>query len=476
MSKSYEFVPEAPTLQGKHTYASITSLIGDIPERKTPQGWYLAFGIANIILLVLVAVLSYLVWEGIGVWGLNNPTGWGWAIIDFVWWVGIAHAGTLISAILYLFRQQWRTAINRLAEAMTIFSVMCAGLFPAFHVGRIWVIYWVFPIPNQMGMWPNFSSPLLWDVFAVTTYLIVSLIFWYIGLIPDLALLRDRVKNKTSQLLYGVFALGWTGSNRQWKNYEKAYMILAGLATALVVSVSSVVSFDMSVSNVPGWHSTIFPPYFVAGAVYSGFATVVLLMIIARKIYGLEKIMTIDIMEKLNLIMMLCGDMVAFSYLMEGFFAWYGGYIYERGIFWLYIVGPYAWGFWIVMFCNVLNQQTMWFKKLRRSTTISFIVALLADIGMWYERFMIISASLSTDFMPSSWAYYSPTWVDFLTFVGSFGVFFTFFLLFLRFLPIVAISEVKAGLPEADPHYYEEEEYLEGSGGAGSIVQPNETA
>jgi molybdopterin-containing oxidoreductase family membrane subunit len=476
MSKSYEFVPEPPLVQGNHTFGSITALIGDIPERETPKGWYIAFGMANLLLLMLVALLSYLVWEGLGVWGLNNPAGWGWAIINFVWWVGIGHAGTLISAILFLFRQHWRTAINRFAEAMTIFAVMCAGLFPAFHVGRIWVIYWVFPVPNQMGMWPNFSSPLLWDVFAVSTYFTVSLLFWYVGLIPDLATLRDRVKSKTSQFFYGMFALGWTGSNRHWLNYEKAYMILAGLATPLVLSVHTIVSFDMSVSNVPGWHSTIFPPYFVAGAIYSGFAMVVSLMIISRKIYGLEDIMTVDIMEKMNIIMMVTGNMVAFSYLMEGFMSWYSGYIYERGIFWLYVVGPYAWGFWILMFCNVINPQFMWFKKVRRSVTLTFLVATFANIGMWYERFMIIVASLATDFMPSSWAYYSPTWVDYLTYVGTFGLFFTFFLLFLRFLPMVAISEVKAGLPQADPHYYEEDDQLEGSNGAGSIViQPNES-
>ncbi len=458
MSKSYEFVPQPAILKGDHTFGSVTALIGDITEKKTPKGWYISFGVANLLLLLLLTVISYLVYDGLGVWGINNPVGWGWAIINFVWWVGIGHAGTLISAILFLFRQHWRTAINRFAEAMTIFAVMCAGIFPAIHVGRIWVIYWVFPIPNQMGMWPNFSSPLLWDVFAVSTYFTVSLIFWYVGLIPDLATLRDRVKSKVQRFIYGIFAVGWTGSNRHWQNYEKAYMILAGLATPLVLSVHTVVSFDFAVSMIPGWHSTIFPPYFVAGAIYSGFAMVATLMIIARKIYGMEDIMNIDIMEKMNIIMMTTGNMVAFSYLMEGFMAWYSGYIYERGMFWLYVVGPYAWGFWILMFCNVINPQFLWFKKVRRSVSLTFVIAIIANIGMWFERFMIISVSLSTDFLPSSWAYYTPTWVDITTFLGTFGLFFTMFLLFLRWLPMVAIAEVKGAMPQADPHYYEEHE------------------
>lgn len=467
MSNTYEFIPEAPLIQGDHTFESLTALIGDIPMKKTPKGWYLAFGISNILLLLMLIMFGWEVYDGIGVWGITNPVAWGWAIINFVWWVGIGHAGTLISAILYLFRQEWRVAINRFAEAMTIFAVMCAGLFPAFHVGRIWVIYWVFPIPNQMMIWPNFSSPLLWDVFAVSTYFTVSVIFWYVGLIPDFATMRDRVKTKISKLMYGFFALGWTGSNRHWHNYEKAYMILAGLATPLVLSVHTIVSFDMSVSMIPGWHSTIFPPYFVAGAIYSGFAMVLCLMIICRKIYGLEDIMNIDVMERMNVVMMVTGNLVAFSYLMEGFISWYSGFIYERGIFWLYITGPYAWGLWITLFCNVINPQFMWFKKVRRSVTLTFMVAILANIGMWFERFMIVPASLATDYLPSSWDVYAPTWIDILTYVGTFGLFFTFFLLFLRFFPMISITEAKAALPQADPHYegYEgvESEKLESS-------------
>jgi Ni/Fe-hydrogenase subunit HybB-like protein len=456
MSTTYEYVPERPLVKGNHTFASITKLICDTPLSETPKLWYLAFGVANLLLLNLLAMIGYLIWEGVGVWGLNNPAGWGWAIINFVWWVGIGHAGTLISAILFLFRQDWRTAINRFAEAMTIFAVMCAGIFPAIHVGRIWVIYWVFPIPNQMGAWPNFSSPLLWDVFAVSTYFTVSLLFWYVGLVPDLATLRDKTKSKIAKYTYGIFSLGWTGSFRNWWNYEKAYMILAGLATPLVLSVHTIVSFDFAVSVIPGWHSTIFPPYFVAGAIYSGFAMVLTLMIIARKIYGIEDIMNNDVMERMNIVMMATGNLVAFSYLMEGFMAWYSGYIYEQGIFGLYVVGPYAWGFWILMFCNVVTPQFLWSKKIRRNVTLTFIISIIVNIGMWFERFMISVVSLATDFMPANWDYYSPTWVDIMTYVGTFGLFFTMFLLFLRFLPMVAIAEVKAVMPQADPHYYED--------------------
>jgi len=457
MSTTYQYVPKPKIVKGDHTFGSITELITRTPLSPTPKLWYLAFGCANLLLITLLGAVSYLIWEGLGIWGINNPAGWGWAIINFVWWVGIGHAGTLISAILYLFRQGWRTAINRFAEAMTIFAVMCAGLFPAIHVGRIWVIYWVFPIPNQMSAWPNFSSPLLWDVFAVSTYFTVSVIFWYVGLIPDLATLRDKAKTKISKLVYGTFALGWTGSFRDWWNYEKAYMILAGLATPLVLSVHTVVSFDFAVSVIPGWHSTIFPPYFVAGAIYSGFAMVLSLMLIARKIYGMEDIMNIDIMEKMNLVMMVTGNLVAFSYLMEGFMAWYSGYIYESGIFWLYVVGPYAWGFWILMFCNVLTPQFLWFRSIRRNVGLTFLISIFVNIGMWFERFMIATVSLATDFMPSSWDYYSPTFWDIIIYIGTFGLFFTMFLLFLRFLPMVAISEVKGVLPQADPHNYDDD-------------------
>ncbi|MCA1803383.1 MAG: polysulfide reductase NrfD [Rhodothermaceae bacterium] len=456
MSKKYEYVPEQPLVQGNHTFSSITALIGDIVEKPTPMWWYIAFGVSNLLLAMLLGMIAYLVWEGTGIWGLNNPVGWGWAIINFVWWVGIGHAGTLISAILFLFRQGWRTAINRFAEAMTIFAVMCAGIFPAIHVGRIWVVYWMFPIPNQMQMWPNFNSPLLWDVFAVSTYFTVSLLFWYVGLVPDFATLRDRVKSKFGRFIYGFFALGWTGGNRQWQNYEKSYLILAGLATPLVLSVHTIVSFDFAVSIIPGWHTTIFPPYFVAGAIFSGFAMVMTLMIIARKIYGLEDIMTVNHIEKMNMIILVTGTMVGFAYVMEFFIAWYGGVEYEKFAFINRALGPYSWAYWMMFLCNVFSPQFFWSKKLRRSVTASFILSIVVNIGMWFERFVITVSSLAQDYLPGAWGYYSPTWVDVLTYVGTFGLFFTNFLLFLRFMPMVAIAEIKMVMPQADPHYYDE--------------------
>ncbi len=462
MSKTYEYVPEPTLVKGNHNFSSITALVTDINMQPTPKLWYVAFGFANLLLFLLLFSIGYLIWEGTGIWGLNQPVGWGWAIINFVWWVGIGHAGTLISAILFLFRQDWRTAINRFAEAMTIFAVMCAGIFPAIHVGRIWVIYWVFPIPNSMAMWPNFNSPLLWDVFAVSTYFTVSLLFWYVGLVPDFATLRDRVKTKMGKVLYGIGALGWRGSNRHWWNYEKAYMILAGLATPLVLSVHTIVSFDFAVSIIPGWHTTIFPPYFVAGAVFSGFAMVLTLMIVCRKIYGLEDIMTVDHIEKMNLIILVTGSMVGFAYLMEFFIAWYGQVEYEKAIFIIRAAGPYAWAYWIMITCNVLSPQFFWSKKLRRNVTFTFIISIVVNIGMWFERFVITVTSLSTDYLPSSWGYYSPTIWDVLTYIGTFGLFFTFFLLFLRFLPMVAVAELKGVMPQADPHNYNEDgEFVE---------------
>lgn len=457
MSQKTTYIPEPELVQGNHTFGSITSLVADIVETPAPRWWYIVFTISSLLLGLLLAMLAYLIWKGTGVWGLQNPVGWGWAIVNFVWWVGIGHAGTLISAILFLFRQGWRTAINRFAEAMTIFAVMCAGIFPAVHVGRIWVIYWVFPLPNQMQMWPNFNSPLLWDVFAVSTYFTVSLLFWYVGLVPDLATLRDRVKSKMGRMIYGTFALGWTGGNRQWQHYEKSYLILAGLATPLVLSVHTIVSFDFAVSIIPGWHTTIFPPYFVAGAVFSGFAMVMTLMLITRKVYGLEDIMTINHIEKMNIIILVTGNMVGFAYIMEFFIAWYSGFEYEKFAFVNRAFGPYAWAYWIMFLCNVISPQFFWSKKMRTSITASFILSIVVNIGMWFERFVITVTSLAQDYIPASWGYYSPTWVDILTYVGTFGLFFSHFLLFLRFLPMVAIAEVKMVMPQADPHYYDED-------------------
>ncbi len=416
--------------------------------------WYVAISITSSLAALMFVSIGYLVWEGVGIWGLNNPVGWGWAIINFVFWVGIGHAGTLISAILFLLRQKWRTSINRFAEAMTLFAVMCALVFPGIHVGRIWIAYYMFPLPNQMDMWPNFRSPLLWDVFAVGTYFTVSLMFWYVGLIPDLATLRDRATTKLRKFVLGILAVGWHGGNRQWKHYELAYLILAGISTPLVLSVHSVVSTDFAVSIVPGWHTTIFPPYFVAGAIFSGFAMVMTLSIIVRKLFALEDYITLRHLERINKIMLLTGMMVGYAYSIEFFIAWYSGNIYEAFTFINRATGPYAWGYWIMITCNVVVPQMFWFKKLRNSIPVMFVISILINVGMWFERFVIVVSSLANDFLPAAWDYYSPTFWDISTFVGSFGLFLTLFLLFIRFAPIIAMSEVKGVLPEADPHHH----------------------
>lgn len=452
---------DPPLITGNLSFHEITDLVSYHTEKKTPLTWLLAFGAASTGAALLLIMIAYLFWNGIGVWGNNIPVGWGWPIVNFVFWVGIGHAGTLISAILFLFRQKWRTSINRAAEAMTLFAVMCALVFPTIHVGRVWVIYWTLPVPNQMEMWPQFKSPLLWDVFAVSSYFLVSLLFWYVGLIPDLGTLRDRAKSKLRKRVTGFFALGWTGANRHWRNYEKAYLILAGLATPLVLSVHSVVSFDFAVSILPGWHTTIFPPYFVAGAIFSGFAMVLTLMIIARKVYGLENLITMQHLEKMNIIILLTGTIVGFAYITEFFIAWYSQVEYEQYAFLNRSTGPYAWAYWIMMSCNLLFPQFFWFKKLRRSIPFMFVTSIIVNIGMWFERFVITVTSLHRDFLPSSWGYFTPTWVDVLTLIGSFGLFFTLFLIFLRFVPMVAIAEVKAVLPQADPHYYEGDGHAE---------------
>ncbi len=398
-------------------------------------------------------MIIYLFFEGTGVWGLNIPIAWGWAIVNFVFWVGIGHAGTLISAILYLLNQRWRTSINRFAEAMTLFAVMCAGIFPAIHVGRVWVIYWMFPLPNQMDIWVNFRSPLLWDVFAVGTYFTASFLFWFTGLIPDLATLRDRAKNKIKRVILGVLALGWHGGNRQWKHYELAYLLLAGISTPLVLSVHSVVSTDFATSMLPGWHTTIFPPYFVAGAIFSGFAMVMTLAILARKVFPQVKdYITIEHLEKMSRVLMLTGMMVGYAYAMEFFIAWYSGNQYERFAFINRAFGPYAWAYWIMISCNVLAPQMFWFKKLRRSIPVLFVASIFVNIGMWFERFVIV-VTLHRDFLPSSWDYYIPTPIDIGIFIGSFGLFLMLFLLFLRFLPMISMTEVKGVLPEADAHH-----------------------
>jgi molybdopterin-containing oxidoreductase family membrane subunit len=455
-------------------FHSITEAVAEPVERPTPIGWWLFF-IPSVALLSLLGVaVAWLFWEGIGIWGLNVPVGWAWDITNFVFWVGIGHAGTLISAILFLFRQTWRTSINRSAEAMTIFAVMCALTFPGIHVGRVWVAYWMFPLPNQMDMWPNFRSPLLWDVFAVSIYGTVSVLFWYVGLIPDLATMRDRAKTRTRQFVYGIFALGWRGSVRQWHHYETAYLILAALATPLVLSVHSIVSMDFAVSLLPGWHTTVFPPYFVAGAIFSGFAMVLTLMVICRKAFRLEHIVTLRHFDYMAKIMLVTGTMVGYAYATEFFIAWYSGNPYELYAFLNRALGPYAWAYWIMITCNVISPQIFWFKKARTSIPILFVLSIVINIGMWFERFVIIVTSLHRDFLPSSWGYFSPTFWDVITLLGSFGLFFTMFCLFVRFLPMVATAEVKTVLPQANLHAEPGQEA--GLAGHRAVAAPSESA
>jgi molybdopterin-containing oxidoreductase family membrane subunit len=455
----------APLVTGGNDFASVTEKVCAVVEAKhPPKVWYVALALSIAATGLLGAMVTYLITTGVGVWGVMIPVGWGYAIINFVFWVGIGHAGTLISAILFLFRQRWRTGINRFAEAMTIFAVICAGVFPGIHVGRVWFAYWMFPLPNQMVMWPNFRSPLLWDVFAVSTYFTVSLLFWYVGLIPDLATLRDRAKTKVRQISYGLFALGWRGSNRNWQHYERAYLILAALATPLVLSVHSVVSFDFAVSIVPGWHTTIFPPYFVAGAIFSGFAMVVTLAVPARELFGMQELITVRHLENMNRIILATGMMVGYAYAVEFFVAWYSGSMYEGFAFLNRAFGPYGWAYFTMVSCNVIAPQIFWFKKARTTPWIMFVVSIFVNIGMWFERFVIVTTSLSRDYLPSSWGYYRPTAVDALTFFGTFGLFLTLFLLFLRFLPMIAIAEVKGVMPEAHAHRGEHAADAEGHG------------
>jgi Ni/Fe-hydrogenase subunit HybB-like protein len=442
-----------PLVSNQRPIGWISDAIAGIAEGKTPKWWWCAFVPSVTLMTMLFAMIIYLMSTGVGVWGLGQPVMWGWAIINFVWWIGIGHAGTLISAILFLLRQRWSPSINRAAEAMTIFAVMCAGIFPLIHIGRIWLGWWLLPIPNANSIWPQFRSPLMWDVFAVSTYFTVSLLFWYMGLIPDLAVMRDRAKTTARKFAYGFFSLGWTGSNRHWSNYERAYLILAGLSTPLVLSVHSIVSLDFSVSQLPGWHTTIFPPYFVAGAIFSGFGMVLTLLVPLRKICKLEDIITVRHVELMCKVTLATGSIVGYAYGMEFFIAWYSGNPYERYAFINRAFGPYAWAYWIMISCNVITPQFFWFKRIRTNMIIVFILSIFVNIGMWFERFVIVVTSLHREFLPSNWSYYSPTWVDVATYLGTFGLFFTFFLLFLRFVPLIAIAEVKAVTPQADPHH-----------------------
>ncbi len=429
---------------GQKTYKDVSSDVCAPLERFPSKKWWAAFILALSCFGVGVTLATEMFLKGLGVLGLNQPGGWGVFIVDFVFWVGIGHAGTLISAVLFLFRQKWRTGINRSAEAMTIFAVMTALLFPVIHTGRPWyAIFWLLPMPNQRHLWVNFRSPLLWDVFAVGTYFTISLIFWYVGLIPDLALIRDRAKHPFRKLFYGLLSMGWRGSNRHWSNYEAAYMIFAGISTPLVLSVHSIVSFDFAVALLPGWHTTIFPPYFVAGAIFSGFAMVVTLLVIARQLFNLKNYITMNHLERMNKIIMATGMLVGYAYACEFFIAWYSGSKFESFTFVNRAFGPYWWAYWTMASCNVIIPQVFWWRKARRSIGVMFVVSLLVNVGMWFERFVITVTSLHRDFLPSSWRYYVPTWFDWGITLGSFGWFFIWFLLFCRLLPAIAVAEVK---------------------------------
>jgi len=443
-----------PLVLNKRSYAWISNRICGIVENRQPLLWWILFIPSVTLFIAMVCCFAYLVSTGVGVWGQRQPVDWAWDITNFVFWIGIGHAGTLISAILFLTRQKWRTAVNRASEAMTLFAVMCAGLFPGFHVGRVWMAWFLAPVPQANAIWQNFKSPLLWDVFAVSTYFTVSVIFWYLGLVPDLATLRDRCVGGIKKTLYGAFALGWRGGNRQWSHYEMAYLLLAALSTPLVLSVHSVVSFDFATSVVPGWHTTIFPPYFVAGAIFGGFAMVLTLMLPARSIYGLHDLITEKHIDNMCKIILLTGTIVGYAYCMEFFIAYYSGSPYEWQCFQMRVVyGPSVW-YYVCMFTfNVISPQIFWFKKARKNLFWVMFVCMCVNAGMWYERYVIIVTSLERIFMPGAWRKFHSTWVDNVTFIGTFGFFLMNFLLFLRFLPVIAIAEVKGVLPESNPHY-----------------------
>jgi Ni/Fe-hydrogenase subunit HybB-like protein len=442
---------QAPVIEPGHTFATVTDKISAIVlTRPTSMGWVVGFGAGFMMTMMLLFALGYLFLRGTGIWGINIPIGWGFAIVNFVWWIGIGHAGTLISAILLLLRQSWRNSINRFAEAMTLFAVASAGIFPLAHTGRPWLAYWMFPYPNTMNYWPQFRSPLIWDVFAVSTYFTVSLLFWFIGLIPDLATLRDRAENKYAQMIYGLLAMGWRGSARHWARYESAYLLLAGLATPLVLSVHTVVSFDFAVGIVPGWHTTIFPPYFVAGAIYSGFAMVLMLAIPIRKIYSLEDFITDRHLQNSAKVMLATGWIVAYGYAVEAFMGWYGGNRYDQTLLWNRLHGPYAFWYYMLLLCNLFIPQVLWIRKMRTSPVWLFLISLVILVGMWLERFVIVVLSLTRDFLPSSWGMYYPTRWDWMTYFGTIGMFLTAMFLFVRILPMISIFEMRTLLPEAE--------------------------
>jgi len=445
-------LPRAKLILNDRSFHWITDKVCGIVEEPTPLWWKVLFVVALFVASFTGAGLLYLVSTGTGTWGLRAPIGWGWAIVNFVFWVGIGHAGTLISAILCLLRQKWRTSINRAAEAMTIFAVMCAGIFPLFHVGRVWFAWWLFPLPNQNAIWPQFRSPLEWDVFAVSTYFTVSTLFWYMGMVPDFGTIRDRATTWWRKAFYSVLAMGWRGGNRQWSNMEMAYLLLAGLSTPLVLSVHTIVSFDFAVSNVPGWHTTIFPPYFVAGAIFSGFAMVLTLMLPLRAIYRLHDVINQYHIDNMCKIILATGTMVGYAYATEFFIAAYSGNVYEKFAFVNRAFGQDAWAYWIMVSCNVITPQLFWFKKIRENHSLVWIICLFVNVGMWFERFVITVTSLANDYLPSSWGYYSPTIVDIFTFFGTFGFFSVLFLLFVRFFPLLPMAELKMVSPHSDIH------------------------
>ncbi|MBT8303027.1 MAG: polysulfide reductase NrfD [Bacteroidia bacterium] len=454
MASHYEAPIRRPLVTGEKSYHDVSVDIARPVEGRANKSWWIVFGISLAAFLWGVGCIIYTISTGIGTWGLNPTVNWAWDITNFVWWVGIGHAGTLISAVLLLFRQKWRMAINRSAEAMTIFSVIQAGLFPIIHMGRPWLAYWVLPIPNQFGsLWVNFNSPLLWDVFAISTYLSVSLVFWWTGLLPDFAMIRDRAVRPFQKKIYSILSFGWSGRAKDWQRFEEVSLVLAGLATPLVLSVHTIVSFDFATSVIPGWHTTIFPPYFVAGAIFSGFAMVQTLLIIMRKVCNLEDYITVQHIELMNIVIMITGSIVGVAYITELFVAWYSGVEYEQYAFLNRATGPYWWAYWAMMSCNVFSPQFMWFKKLRTSIMFSFFISIVVNIGMWFERFVIIVTSLHRDYLPSSWTMFSPTYVDIGIFIGTIGFFFVLFLLYARTFPVIAQAEVKTILKSSGERY-----------------------
>ncbi len=448
-----------PIIGPTMTFRTITEKISDIVlEMDTPKWWFGTMLVGLAFTVGLLFAVTVLFFKGIGIWGNNQPVGWAWDITNFVWWIGIGHAGTFISAILFLVKQEWRNSINRFAEAMTIFAVMCAGMFPVLHLGRPWLAYWLFPLPNTMGVWPQFKSPLVWDVFAVSTYFTLSLTYWYLGMVPDLGTLRDRAKKTFQQKLYGFMSLGWRGSSKHWARYETAYLLLAGLCTPLVLSVHSVVSLDFSVGIVPGWHSTIFPPYFVAGAIFSGFALVLTLIIPARRLFGIKELITQRHIDNMGKVMLATGLIVGYSYVEEAFLGLvYPGNKYEHFLIMNRMFGPYAPFYWTLVLCNVITPQFLWWRKIRNNTIVLFILTIVINIGMWLERFEIIAVSLTRDYLPSSWGYFKPTIFDMMTFAGTLGFFLSAMLLFLRGMPMIPMYEEKMLLPASDPHGHAEE-------------------